>query len=227
MREWRSDVMAGDYVPHSELELIDWAGRVVGFLEEHPDEMGLLPGELAALRLEYDEFAAGHDAYTAARTAAKAACSAKDAARGPLVKHLRSVAARVQIYPHMAHEVKAKARAVIGKSPRHPKFNPSEDRPLATIQGGQPLRHVIRVMNLNSTGIHKARPCNVRDCEVWRRLGDYAGEWEYAGIAAGKPLVITYSGRDVGRQAHYRFRWVTRRGEKGAWSGVHSATVAG
>ncbi len=218
--------MAGDYVPHSELKLISWAEKFVGFLEDHAAETGLPPEELAAVRSEFDEFASAFAAHDAARVHAKAMCSVKDDARRPLVNRLRSIATRVKVNMTIDAEVKNGARAVIGKSPRHPRMGVSDDRPHAIIDTGQRLRHIFRIMNENTQGIHKARPSDVVACELWRRNGDGTGDWKYVGGKSGKPFAILYREEDSGKQVQYRLRWVGRQGVKGGWSGIKIATIA-
>jgi len=218
--------VAGDYVPHSEVKLVDWAERFVAYLEEHTDEVRLPPGELAAVRLEVDEFIAAHHAHKDAQNAARAACAAKDAARKPLVDHLRSLARRVRAYSNTSSGVMHEAEVVIGKSPRAPKLDASVDRPLATIDAGQRLRHVIRVVNERAGVIHKARPSDVFGCELWRQTDDDPDSWEFVDLIYGKPLVLHYRAEDAGKLVRYRFRWRNRYSETSAWSATRSATVA-
>lgn len=218
--------MAGDYVPHAEAELIGWAERFVAYLESHEGETRITAEEVAKVRSEFDQFAAAHSAHRTAHDAARAARKVKDAARKPLVHSLRCLSRRIHADPVMSGEVKGGAEAIIGTSPRQPKLGMSDDRPHAIIDVGHRLRHVIRVMNENSLGVHKARPSDVYGCQLWRQIGDETDQWEHVTLVRGKPLVVEYPLEAAGRRVRYRLRWMTRGGRTSAWSGTYTATVA-
>jgi hypothetical protein len=52
-------------------------------------------------------------------------------------------------------------------------------------------------------------------------------EMRYIGLVTGGRTVIEYPCEDAGRKAHYRLRWVNMKGEKSAWSALHSAMIVG
>ena len=220
--------MSCDYVPHSELKLTEWAGKFVAFMAEHAAELGMTPEELAALQSQYERFDTAYAAHMAAQTAARVARSAKDDARKPLLKSIRSIAMRVQSHRAFDNKAKTQLGLTVGKR-KHPRLTLSHERPTAALDIGQRLKHTLRIMNQTPKGTRRARPANLMGCEIWCKIGDRPSgpeDMRYVDCTRRNPVVVKFSAADAGKQAYYKLRWVSRRGEKGDWSPTQSATIA-
>jgi fructose-specific component phosphotransferase system IIB-like protein len=221
--------MAGDYVPHSEAELITWARGFVSFVEDHGAELGMPEARLAELQAQQAEFEAAHVSHSAAQTAARSACAAKDQAKRDLTKNLRLAAGHLQAHPAISTADKRGLGLSTGEPIRNPALAMANGTPVAIIDIGTRLTHILRIRNRTSTGVRKARPVEAVGCELWRRVGgspDGVVGMQYLGRVGGSPYVVTYDAEDAGKTVHYAMRWVDTKGCTGGWSETESATIA-
>lgn len=217
--------MAGDYIPHSDVKFKSWAQEFMKYVEAHAGEIGLKPEELAELQAEQAEFDARYTDHYAAHRRAKAACAAKDAAKRHFTKSIRSVAMRMQKTPAVDKAGKRGLGLSTGEPDRNPVTAMSVCTPVALIDIGDPLKHVLRIRNRTPDGIRMARAVGARGCEIWAGIGD-ASNLRLVSIVMRNKCSMEYTQADAGKQVYYRFRWVSADGSKGPWSGTQSATVA-
>jgi len=86
-------------------------------------------------------------------------------------------------------------------------------------------RHIIRFWEEGSKR-RRRKPKGVIGAEIYQKIGE-DGEFKVLTFAANTPHTIDYDMPDVGKQAYYYLRWVTRRNERSEMSLIHSATITG
>lgn len=99
---------------------------------------------------------------------------------------------------------------------------------LLTIKAGR--RHIIEIFDFaDSTA--RAKPKDSSGAEVWVYVGDDPTQMSeknmrYLGTATRGTMTVAHDAEDAGKQAFYVARWVNRRGMRGTWSAMASATIA-
>ncbi len=221
--------MAGDYIPHSEPRLVDWANRFVEYAAAHAADLGMTPDELQEFTAQHEEFNDRYAEHRNAQVAAAMACRRKDDARSAFVKHMRSVAMRMQVAPGIPPADKYALGLSTGEPRQHARPGLSGNVPVVKVDFDQPQMHVLHISSLTPAGPRLTKPTGAVGCEVYRKVGgDHAGfdEMEIAGFAMKNQLAIGYRSADVGKRVYYAARWVDRNGNKGPWSDIRTAIIA-
>ena len=98
---------------------------------------------------------------------------------------------------------------------------------------GLPLRHIIRYFDKKNLS-RRAKPRQTLGCEIWCAITDShpdtaCGEEAFRnlGLSTRSGFISYFSSADAGKIAHYRARWISTDGAKGAWSALSRATIAG
>jgi hypothetical protein len=221
--------MAGDYMPHAEMKLGLWADNFVGFVEAHGAELGLTPAEIADLQSMHERFDTARETYQDAQTAANVACADKDDAKADIVKCMRSISMRMKAHPGFDRADYAAVGLSTGEPRWQEPFEKISDRPVAIVDMGNRLKHVLTIQNNSGGTVIKRKPSGAIGCEIWRKIGDPpAGpsDLEFVGIALGKKFTVDFSAETAGQQAYYMLRWMSKKSERGEWSPTASATIA-
>jgi len=100
---------------------------------------------------------------------------------------------------------------------------------MARIKMGQRLQHTIHFMD-EATPNRRGKPSGVTGCEICLRLGGNPKsknpkEYLLLDVPSASPYVVKHENSAGGEVAHYMLRWKNRRGDRGPWSQVYSATV--
>lgn len=223
--------MAG-YLPNGDTQFKEWADRFLAYVDTHSVELGLAPADLLPLIDGSTEWNTDYAANADAQTAARAARIKKDESRTGLEEVVRPMVKRIQAWPGTTDEAReAMGITVQGASSSITVSGllVSDDRPMATIDVSNRLKHVMKFQNQTSLGVRSGKPSGTVGCEVWRKVGENPsgpGEMQLVGLALRASYVIEYVDGDGGKTAHYALRWVNSKDEKGSWSETASATIA-
>lgn len=195
------------------------------------DAQGLDPSQYAPLTEALTAWNAAYPAHVAAQAAARSATTTKDEARQALESAARPLARFIQAFPTTTDS----DRAMIGITVRDPHRTtptPPRTRPTAVVESQGRLTHTLRVTD-ESTPTRRARPPHTIGAEVWVTLVDPHTPpptdpdlFRYLTTAARPTITTQFRQEDGGKTAVYLLRWANTRGERGAWSDPHTATVA-
>ena len=102
--------------------------------------------------------------------------------------------------------------------------------PVGRVDTSERFRHTLSWVDAATPGTKK-KPVGAMGVEIWAKIGEPPPTDEkdasFVTLDAFTPYVATYSGADVGKTAHYMFRWRMRDGSVGAWGETVSATITG
>lgn len=222
--------MGTNYLPYNDAEFTNWVVSFVAYLAPHVDEFGLTAADIATLLADKPEWESAFNAHLAAQASARSARQNKDARREALEADIRSLVNRIQAYPGTTDAQREDLGITVRSSIATPTdLEASGDKPVAIIDISGRMKHVLRIQNQTPTGMSRAKPAGALGCEVWRKVGEEPvgdTDLEYVDLVTRSPYVVQYSAEDAGKNAHYMFRWVSAKGEKGTWSETETATIA-
>lgn len=227
-----------DYIPRREASLVPWVNQMSTVIADWYVGQGIdnkLVNEVLVLR---EAFAEAYAASVAADAAARAATAAKDAARAELLAAVRMLAQQAQHEPDMDNSVRADAGLTVRRATRTRSGTPRV-APLVSAAPVERFVHELRLVvegeaaGASGAGVRKAKPKGVQRAEVYRAIvaadapmpvDDAA--FVYVDSVSDSSARLTLAGEAVGKQAYYKVRYVSSRGERGPWSNVASATIA-
>ena len=226
--------MASDYIPKTETGLRDWAHNFSALITANPPTYGLMASDAAAI-------ASVVSAYTAALTLAvdpstktKATVAAKDSDKAAMLVVVRRYAQFIKLNDGVSNDEKIGLGLTINDTSRTPVPAPAT-QPICTIIGTTPLRHTLRFADA-STPAKRAKPPGAIGLELYYFVAPAAtaapvspeagDDVEFYGVATRQPYLVELDPTDVGKQATYYARWITRTGLVGPWSAPVAMTVA-
>lgn len=209
----------------SDGDLIFLARNAASRMASEPSSYGTTLAEITSFISEIDALDADTAAQALALSVAKASTSRKNASRGIVLKRLRKHRNVAKAFG--TPEAKIVATGIpIGLNPV-----PSNSTvPFAQVDTSERLRHTIHFQDAEHRDT-KRKPRGVVGIEFFVKLGgDMPGDnkdCDYLGFAIQTPFMHDYEGKDVGKTAHYMFRWRMRDGKVSGWAETVSATITG
>lgn len=219
--------MPGHFVPRADSSFGAWLSNFVAKAVEHREVLRLSDEEVERMESLAEAWDAALKEHLAAQGVARAKRGNKDKARQDAEALMRSMAGRIRSLPGpastlsgaMGLTIKRKAR----KSIPIPKTSPH-----AVIDFSNRLKHILRVHDTDGHTVRRARPEWTVGCEIWMKFSDEpedTADFRFVGLATGRPTVVEFKRKDVGRTVLYKLRWVNTQGKPGTWSGIKRATV--
>ncbi len=221
--------MSTSYFPSNDSAFSSWADTFIAYLEPNVARFGLAIPDLVPLvdvHPLWDTILGEH--FTAQATA-KSMTSQKNVTRDTFEEVIRSLVNRINAYPGTT-DADREALGIKSAQPvQTTGMDTIPDTPIALIDVGGRLKHVLRVQNSTGQGVSRSKPAGALGCEVWRKVGDApqpGEELQYVGLVTRNPFPIEYTSVDGGKQVHYMLRWVNSKGVYSSWSETESATIA-
>lgn len=219
-----------DYIPSSDEHFDAWLQNFQTYVIAHQDHFSFLPADTDPLNAACTLWNGSFAAHNAAVLAAKSARSTKDNDRTDVTAIARSLVRRIQANPNTTDaDRQALQITVPGSLAEAGADLPADDKPMATIDISNRLKHVFKIQNQTLSGVKSGKPAGALGAEIWRKIGDApASEAELmmVGIATRSQFVIEYPMEEGGKQVNYMMRWVNTKGEAGSWSETQSVTIA-
>lgn len=209
----------------SDGELLVVANQFLGVMTADPAAYGATPAHIGSLTSLISTFEGDLAAHVAAQAAAKAATSAKEGSRAPLIAEMRT--RRDVAKATGATEAQMAATALPfggGKVPANATV------PKGSVDTRERLRHTISWTEA-TTPDNKRRPRGAMGAEIFVKIdgpppGD-ARECTFLTVDSATPYLAEYDSADAGKMAHYLMRWRMRDGSVGAWADTISVTITG
>jgi hypothetical protein len=227
-----------DYIPRREASLVPWVNQMSTVVGDWYVRQGIdnkLVNEVLVLREAFNE---AYAASVAADAAARAATAAKDEARASLLAAVRQLAQQAQHEPDMDNSVRVDAGLTARKTTRTRTSVPR----VAPLVSAAPVERFVHELRLvvegeaagsSGAAVRKAKPKGVQRAEVYRAIAQPGSTaipaddaFVYVDSVSDAVHRMTLDGQAVGKQAYYKVRYVSSRGQRGPWSNVASATVA-
>jgi len=218
-----------DYIPTPDNDFLAWEQRFARYANNSMPALGLAPGELDDVNAAQGDWVSAWFANTDAQDDAEAARQAKDAARATYETLIRALVKRLQASAAVDDSERAALGITVRDAIRTAASVPIS-KPVTIIDARTRLQHSIAFAD-EGTPTKRSKPSGVMGCEIWIKIGGDPPvdprEVKFLALDTATPYVVTFTGADAGKSAHYMLRWVNSRGEKGPWSATVSATIPG
>lgn len=209
----------------SDAELLNVAQQVISSATGSEAAYGTTAGKITALTALRDTFETDVDDQAAKAAQAKAATAQKEGSRVPLEDAIAAFRDGAKLVKADEALMAATAIPVGGE-----KVPASATIPIAVVDTSQRLRHTLSWVEA-STPDNKRRPRGVQGAAIYRKLDGPPptdeNDCTFLALDSDSPYTVEYAGEDVGKMAHYMFRWQMRDGSFGAWGETVSGTVTG
>ena len=222
--------MATAYIPRQDGAFDGWQANFVGYVAANWGDLGLSSDVVTTLTAAGDDWAKQFGGHVAARAAATAAKTKKNASRAEFDKLLREVTRRIQAYSGATDAHRAALGITVRDAVPTPVGAPAT-RPVVRVDFSKRLRPTLSYA-AEPPPARRARPHGVIGAEVWVMV-TAPGDPQPSGpsmlnfmlLSTRTPAVTEFTGADAGKTAHYMLRWLSTRGEAGPWSETASATI--
>lgn len=223
--------MSNSYIPSNDVQFHTWLDRFMSYLSANLEKFGLTANDFLDLENEGPEFAVKLNSYHDSRTVAKAACRAKNDQRELVEDITKALVARVQAHPDTTNDDREQLGIPLRGVSTTPQEVPLLDsRPSAVIDIRPSRKHVLRIHDETDVGPFRRKPHGVYGCEIWVKIGNEPptsdAELIYVKTSTKNPCLVEFGAEDVGKQAYYRLRWISRDGRVGDWAEIDTATIA-
>lgn len=217
------------YIPVRDVDLDTWSANFSTLITAAPATYGLVAGDASAIAAAV---LAWHTAYllmTSPTTKTKAAVQDKNTQRTLMLATVRPYAQNIALNAG----VDPTDKVAIGVNPRTsvpvPITAPTT-YPAITIVQALSLSHVIAYRDQLSSPTVKSKPYGVLGVQIYATASATVitdpTTLTYRQTTPKSPLLQSWDSGDVGKQAYYTARYVTRKGLFGPWSPIVHFTVA-
>ena len=221
--------MPTDYIPPADADFNPWQSQCVDYITTNKTALGVTTGALAPITAARADWDTAYPAHVVADAAAQAATQTKKDARAAYEAALRPLIQQLQASTTVTDTQRQAMNIPVHATTRTAAAVPTT-KPTATIDTSQRLAHTIDFRDA-AAARSKAKPKGVLGCELWVFLGDTPpadpSGYSFLALDTATPYLSTYPGAHAGKKASYLLRWVNTTGDKGPWSDVISATIAG
>jgi len=219
-----------DYIPQNDAEFNLWQANMVEIIASNLENWVIPTDDLNSLTGLQEGWAVAFAKASNKQNRTSADVQAKDDAREPYVKALRSFVAQwLASNSKVTNSDRERMGLTVKSGTRTPVPVPIT-LPVGTVDFSIRLQHTISYSD-EATPRSKAKPAGVHGCEIWMKIDGNApvdaSELSYVATDTSSPYTTTFEGRYAGRIVYYWLRWVNTRGERGPWSSTISAIVAG
>ena len=214
-------------IPRREGDFNAWTNHFADTLTQHADEYFLTDIEVKDLKRLHAAWDKDYAAAISASDIARAATETKNETRAALEQLERNIAKRIMADTRVSNSLQKEAGLPVHKKTRTPVPVPTTS-PKGQIVATNRLEHSILVTD-SQTPTKRSKPPGVIGCEVMLLISEtYSvnpADYSLVGLWTRFPDVVTFTAKDAGKTAHYLFRWINTKGEKGPWSPTTSATI--
>lgn len=210
--------MASSYIPASDAGFDTWLTNFSTLLTASPTTYGLTAPDAVAVAAERTAYHAAYVAASDPGTRTSVTVAAKDAAKASALAVVRPYAVSISLNAGVTDGDKTDIGVTVRKLVPTP-VPPPITVPVFALVAAIPGQHQLRYYD-TSTPTSKAKPPGAIGLQVWRAVGTVPAvdpaQATYYDTWTKSPNVSTFTAGDVGKQATYFGRWVTRGGPGGA-----------
>lgn len=221
--------MATPYIPPRDADLLAWAVNFSTLLTASPATYGLVAADATAVAAAEASFAAAYAVAVSPSTRTPTSVAAKDAARVNMLATVRPYAQRISKNAGVSTSNKIALGVNPGTNTPTPIVAPTSN-PVLTIAAALSLQHVVRYRDVLVAPSVKAKPAGVIAIQLYAVASATVVTdptvIPFIQINTKSPLLISWPSLDVGKQAYYTARWVTRTGLVGPWAPITNFTIA-
>ncbi|HQU83786.1 MAG TPA: hypothetical protein PKY59_11700 [Pyrinomonadaceae bacterium] len=209
----------------SDSELADLAMHIYTIINSSPAEYGATEVQADEFKTNKDTFESDLTAHISAQAAARSKTQAKEASRERIESSIRFFLKQAKL-----HKVSEEKIASLNVPTESAAELPSATKPVGRIATNERFRHIVNFAD-ESTPNSKRNPRGVFGCEIYVKIGGApptsVKECVPLGIDRKTPYLSEFDAEDVGKMAHYMFRWRFNDESTSAWSETVSATITG
>jgi hypothetical protein len=223
--------MPHDFVPREDADLSAWAEHFGARAYEFLLLTGADPSPALDVQALALQFSADLAAARAARDAAKAATTTKNASRASLERAARQLAALIQAMPLTTNANRADMGLTVRGAAPGPVAG-GTPAPHVSVEQDARFTHRLRFVP-SETSPARRKPRGVLGAEVYVALTEPGApapvdeaSYRYVRTITRDGVRLSFEPAHAGKTAHYRCRWLGTTGDVSAWGGGVSATVA-
>lgn len=211
---------AAPYIPAKDAEFQAWLLNFSTLLTATPVVYGLLAGDAVIVAGLYTQWNAAYEVASSPGTRTAPTIAAKDAARAEATSKVRPYAQQIRLNAAVSNEDKLAIGVNLVNNTRPPIPAPSM-APALAFESATPFVQTLRYSNPEEPD-GKAKPVGAIGVEIHRAVGTVAAvdpdQARYIGTVTKSPFRQTFVAGEVGKQATYFARYVTRSGPGGVAS---------
>ena len=218
-----------DFVPRSDTEFNIWQINLISEAEANGARWGLGTESITPLKPLQAKWTSAFTVACNKQNRTSADVQAKDDARYDFEPSLRSFVAEFLANNSKVSDADRTRLGLTVRSESRTSSPVPYSSPVGRIDFSVRQQHTIHFSD-EATPTSRAKPTGVHGCEIWMKVGEVpasATDLTYLTTDTATPYVTNFNETDAGKMAHYRMRWVNTRGERGPWSALISATIAG
>ena len=218
-----------DFIPRPDAEFNVWQGNLILLIDDNAGDWGITAADITALKARQTVWDSSFVRASNKQNRSTADVRAKDDARAPYEKMLRSFIAQwLANNSKVTDSDRDRLDITVKSGTRTPVPVPATS-PIGKIDFSTRQQHILHVVDSITNG--KAKPEGVQGCEIWMKTGGEApkedSDFVYQGIDTKSPFTVSFLVTDIGKIVYYRLRWINKRGQTGPWSSTVSAIVGG
>ncbi len=218
-----------DFIPRSDPEFNLWQNNLVTESEANMIPWGLTEPDLAPVKVLKTKWESAFLAASNKQNRTSAEVQAKGDARGVYEPALRNFVAEFLANNGKVSDADRTRLGITVRSESRTASPVPASSPVGRVDFSVLLQHTVNFSD-EATPTSRAKPTGVHGCEIWMKIGEApatVNELTYLATSTASPHIVSFGESDAGKKAHYRLRWVNTRGERGPWSTLFGATIAG
>ncbi len=217
-----------DYIPSSDGNFNIWQANFVTYATANSAALGLSAGQVTILTTPQAPWSNALSAHVAAQDAADGAVVVKDTSRDTFEAAIRQIVRYIQARAATTDLQRGALGITIPSGPGPAAPAPSS-RPVVSADTSERFR--IRLAWTDLASGNKAKPDGVMGAEIYMKVGGAPPvdetECNFVALDTATPYTVEFAGADANKTAYFMARWVSTRGQKGAFSETVAATVTG
>lgn len=222
--------MSTPYIPPKDADFANWVSNFSTMITASPTTYGLVAADAVTIAAVQSAFATAYSAAINPSTRTPTTVQAKNVAKLNALSTCRPYAQQIANNAG----VSSANKIALGLNPRTNPPTPitaPTTNPVVSVPSMINLGHILRYRDSLASPSVKAKPAGAvameLRCSVSATPLTNPDTLAYVGLVTKAPFTQTFSSGDIGKQAYYAGRWVTRKGLVGPWSAIVNATVPG
>lgn len=218
------------YIPPRDGDLSTWGTNFAALIAAAPGTYGLTSGDATVITSVTAAYTAAYNLAVSPSTRTPSNVQAKNVAKISMLATVRPYAQTIALNAGVSSDDKI----ALGINPRtstpQPITTPTTN-PVLTIAQALTLQHVVRYRDSLASPSVKSKPYGVIGVQVFGTASATPitdqSMLDFLQQTTKSPFTTTWASGDLGKEAYYAARWVTRTGLVGPWSPIIKFTVAG
>ncbi len=218
-----------DYIPSDDAGFFTWANNFSTQLTAQGLALGITAEEQGQFSDDIADAQAKYNDHLQAQTTARSKTALKNDYVEGVKRASRGIVKRLQAHPLITDSKRQQFGINVPDTTPTAVTAPTS-RPVVMVESNGSLSHKVKFTD-ELTPLSNAKPNGAVGAEIYQKIGGDApvsiNDCKFLGVASKSPYEVAFDSADIGKQAHYLARWVTRTGLVSPVSQLTSWTIAG